>query len=201
MKERKRNRMMNFDYSSDNLYFVTSCTKDRIHYFGKIDNGIMVLNEMGEIAQQQWQWLTDQYPYVKSHAFVVMPNHIHGILEINRNIADEQTGRDVGTGRVVSDVVGTVRVVSDVGTGRDLSLHPKPQRKIKSLSELMGAYKTTTSKKIHLLGQNHFAWQRSFHDHIIRDTKSYEKISAYIKDNPLRWNEDMFNKELKEVVK
>ncbi len=171
MRERKRNRMMHFDYSSNNIYFVSSCTHDRIDYFGEIKKGKMHLNEMGEIALGQWKWLTEQYPYTKSHVFVVMPNHIHGILEINRDF------------------------IRDVGSGRDLTLQNRDltlqsQQKIKSLSELMGAFKTTTSKKIHLLGYPDFAWQRSFHDHIIRNAASYEKIYAYILNNPMNWKED-----------
>ena len=168
MKERKKNRLINFDYSSDNLYFVTNCTKDNIRCFGEIKNGSMVLNEMGEIAHQQWQWLVERCSYLISHAFVVMPNHIHGVLGINRGI---------------------------VGTGRDLSV---PPQKIKSLSELMGAYKTTVSKKIHLLGYDTFAWHRSFYDYIIRDRKSFEKIVIYIMNNPLVWNDDTYNYERRE---
>ena len=105
-----------------------------------------------------------------------MPNHIHGIIEIDRNVI-------VGTGR---DLSGNKKG-ANLGTGRDLSL-----RKIKSLSELMGAYKTTVSKQIHLAGYTGFAWQRSFHDHIIRDEKSYENISNYIIDNPKTWDKDKF---------
>jgi REP element-mobilizing transposase RayT len=120
----------------------------------------MILNEYGKIAEKQWYWLSEQYPYVILHAFVVMPNHIHGIIEINRNI---------------------------VGTGRDPSLQ---RPKIKSLSELMGAYKTTVSKQIHLAGFIEFQWQRSFHEHIIRDEKSFKTISDYILNNPLNWEQD-----------
>ena len=98
------------------------------------------------------------------HEFVVMPNHIHGIIEINRSHI--------------------------VGTGRDLSLQYPTPTKIKSLSELMGAYKTTTSNKIHLLGFVDFYWQRSFHDRIIRDEKSYKMISHYIRNNPAKWEQD-----------
>ena len=86
MRERKRNRISNFDYGRNNLYFVTSCTHNRVCCFGEIDNKRMLLNEIGEIAHRQWQWLINKYPYLKSHAFVVMPNHIHGLLEINRAI-------------------------------------------------------------------------------------------------------------------
>src|SRR3954452_3406667 len=130
----------------------------------------MMLNKYGKIAQQQWIWLAQQYPYVILHSFVVMPNHIHGIIEID------------------DAIVGVA-----VGTGRDLSLRGERSGiKIKSLSELMGAYKTTTSKQIHLAGLRDFKWQRSFHDHIIRNEQSYLHISDYIQNNPLYWREDIF---------
>lgn len=127
----------------------------------------MVLNEIGIIANEQWLWLEKQYEYVVLHEFIVMPNHMHGIIEIN--------------------TVEICRDMSDTGTGHDLSLH-----KIKSLSELIGAYKTTTSKKIHLSGHTEFSLQRSFYDHIIRNEKSYEKISQYILANPNVWEKDKF---------
>jgi putative transposase len=173
MHERKPNRMKGYDYSLDNLYFVTSCVHDRVCCLGTVRDGEMILNEYGKIAEQQWYWLADQYPYVVLHPFVVMPNHIHGIIEIDR-------GRVVGTGR-------------PVGTGRDLSLQgAQSPTKIKSLSQLMGAYKTTGSKQIHLLGFPDFKWQRSFHDHIIRDGQSYDRISNYILNNPKNWDNDKF---------
>ena len=178
MKERKRNRLEGYDYSKDNLYFVTSCTRDRVHFFGEIKNHKMMLNACGEIAVKQWNWLAKRYPYLISHGFVVMPNHIHGILEINRDVIP-------------------------VGTCCDLSLHDEiegirhhqfihNQIKIKSLSQLMGAYKTSVSKQIHLLGTFNFAWQRSFYDHIIRNSDSFERIKAYILTNPKRWENDRF---------
>ena len=163
MKNRKRNRLKNFDYSRDALYFVTPVIKNKIHFFGKVSNGKMITNKFGKIAKKQWYWLAEQYPYVILHAFVAMPDHIHGIIEINRNN------------------------IFNVGTGRDPSL----QIKIKSLSQLIGAYKTTASKQIHLIGGKNFAWQRSFHDHIIRNDADYHRISHYIKMNPQKWDEDL----------
>src|SRR5689334_13939264 len=143
LKDRKRNRLDGYDYSQDNLYFVTSCVQNRICCLGAIANGEMILNEYGNIALQQWHWLALQYPYVKLHAFVVMPNHIHGIIEINRNGVS-----GVGTGR---DVVGTDCTDGCTDGSRRCGDGSRPvPTKIKSLSELMGAYKTTTSKKIHL---------------------------------------------------
>jgi REP element-mobilizing transposase RayT len=114
----------------------------------------MELNEFGIIVNNQLQWLENQYPYVLLHHYIVMPNHIHAIIEI--------------------DSMKTNSI------------------KIKSLSELMGAFKTTSSKLIHLAGFPDFQWQRSFHDHIIKDEKSYLNISNYIETNPERWEDDKF---------
>mgnify|MGYP003859149097 CR=1 FL=1 len=178
LKERKPNRMAGFDYGRDALYFVTSCVQDRVCCFGAVSAGKMMRNRYGDIAHEQWEWLQTQYPYIVSHEFIVMPNHIHGVLEINRDHVG--TGRDLSVPEINRD---------HVGTGRDLSV---PEIKIKSLSELMGAYKTTTSKKIHLSGYPEFQWQRSFHDHIIRDEKSYHNIVHYIRENASKWKGDKF---------
>ncbi len=140
---RKSNRLKGFDYSRVQLYFITSCVRDRVCVFGDvdIDTGRMVLNECGKITQRQWYWLEQQYPYVVLHEFVVMPNHVHGIIEINGDLLENDHSFN--------------------------STHSK----IKSLSELMGAYKMTSSKHIHPFQSQDgsfpyqsFRWQRSFHD-------------------------------------
>ncbi len=180
-------RLPGYDYSQDGYYFVTSCVQDKQCHFGHVIDDEMVLNSFGQIAQDQWDWLLNQYPYIASHAFVVMPNHIHAVLEINRGLLEMgDDGQRDGQRNVV-------------GTGRDLSLHrnhndsPTDQPiKIKPLDQLLGAYKTTTSKLIHLAGLPEFKWQRSYHDHIIRAEDSYERIVAYIHSNPARWPEDKF---------
>jgi REP element-mobilizing transposase RayT len=130
----------------------------------------MELNEFGIIVNNQLQWLENQYPYVVLHNYVVMPNHIHAIIEIDS-----------------LNIEGAARL----RTARELSVL-KDSIKIKSLSELMGAFKTTSSKLIHLAGYPDFQWQRSFHDHIIKDEKSYLNIFNYIETNPERWDEDKF---------
>ena len=143
MKNRKRNRKLGFDYSSNAIYFLTICCKNRTHYFGQIENKKMTLNIDGTITDKQIKWLEKQYSYFILHNYIVMPNHVHILAEINT----EKT----------------------VGTGRDLSQQQPslPKSKTKSISELMGAFKTTSSKKIHLAGNISFLWQRSFYDHIV----------------------------------
>ena len=136
----------------------------------------MTYNVVGQIVLQQWEWLQNRYDYVLSHSFVLMPNHIHAILEI--------TNENVGTGRDLSNQ----NEILDQRTGLDLSLQNK---KIKSISEIIGAFKTTSSKKIHEYGVVDFRWQRSFHDHIIRNKESYDSIYAYIMSNPQNWKKDV----------
>ena len=191
--KRKPNRLKSYNYGDDSLYFVTICVNDRVSCFGDVDNnGIMQLNDYGKIAVKQWKWLEEQYPYIYSHAFVVMPNHVHAVLEINRDlpIQPDIDINDVGTGRDLSD---------KKRTSHDLSL--QQPIKIKPLSQLIGAYKTTTSKQIHLLGYDDFKWQRSFHDHIIRNDKSYQNIIDYINENPIKWENDKYFMNLEQDIK
>jgi len=153
---RKKNRLDGYDYSNEGLYFITICTQNKNEWFGAIENNQMRLNIHGEAVKQQWEWLANQYSYVISDVFGIMPNHIHGILAITRN-------------------------------GLDRSLHRK------SLSSLIGAFKTTSSKLIRQNGLPEFKWQKSFHDHIIRNDKSLHKIHEYIINNPATWADDKEN--------
>ena len=95
-----------------------------------------------------------------------MPNHVHGILIIDSE---------------------------EVGNGRDRFLQDNPTQKVKSLPELIGAFKTTSSKLIHESGLSIFKWQKSFHDHIIRNDKSLDRMRKYIHYNPLKWEYDQEN--------
>ena len=117
-------------------------------------NQKMELNEVGKIVYDRIIWLEEQYEYVVLHNFVVMPNHVHAIIEIDS-----------------SKLAKTVC---------DPMIQQNDAVKMKSISSLMGAFKTTSSKIIHKSGFANFCWQRSFHDHIVRNEKSYHNISNYI---------------------
>ncbi len=164
LKNRKRNRLEGYDYTLPGYYFVTICSNDKIEWFGKINDGKMELNGSGQIIQQQWQWLKHQYPYVDLDEFMVMPNHMHGILILNNY----------------------------VGNGHDRSVHERSLR-VKSVSSLIGAFKTTSSKLIHQNNLPAFKWQKSFYDHIIRKDESLQNIREYIINNPVNWLEDEDN--------
>jgi len=159
-------RLHGYNYSSQGAYFVTICTRNRQHYFGKIIDNKMQLNRFGQIAYRQWLWLANQYKYVGLDEFIVMPNHMHGIMIIKN--------------------------MESVGAGRDLHLPERPT-KIKSLSELIGAFKTTSSKLIHQSRLNKFQWQSRFHDRIIRNKGEFDRIGKYIRNNPKKWWRDRNN--------
>ncbi|MDD4611147.1 MAG: hypothetical protein PHU73_04330 [Patescibacteria group bacterium] len=182
-RNRKLNRLKEYDYSQDGWYFITICVKNRIECFGEIKNGEMKLNECGEIVNQQWLWLEKQYYYVRLDEYVVMPNHCHGILIIDHSRRDRS--RPVPTTDLSPDNLHPDR--SRPVPTTDLSANDfQPNNKIKSLSELIGAFKTTSSKIIHQNGKEDFAWQRSFYDHIIRNENLLNRIREYIRNNPLK---------------
>ncbi|MFZ5551885.1 MAG: transposase [Bacteroidota bacterium] len=171
MRRHNSYRKKGFDYSNSAYYFVTCVTKNRDRCFGKIKNRRIILSKNGKLVKKQWHWLEKQYPYIKSHAFIVMPDHIHGILEI------ERTKKITKIRNYEKSEISEYEFLYTL----------QPHLKIKSLSELIGAFKTTSSKIIHLEGYKDFGWQRSFHDHIIRNPTSYKLIKTYIWTNPFRW--------------
>ena len=139
--------------------------------FGDIALSRMQLNLHGQIIQDQWEWLHRQYSYVYMDEYVVMPNHFHGIINLGVN------SRDCSV---------SIHLDCEERNGHDHFL-----QKMKPLSQLIGAFKTTSSKRIHESGLNSFQWQSSFYDHIIRSEKEMEMIREYIQTNPLRWELDI----------
>lgn len=204
--KRKRNRLIKFDYASNGLYFVTICTNNREHLFGGVYNDFMCVNKVGSVVYRQWEWLFSQYSYIKNHGFVVMPNHVHGIIEIDRGLVDNEIENvNIQLDDLDNNSSDKSRVLNysamSVGTGLDLSLpvqeenftQERNQTKIISLSNIVGAFKTTSSKIIHQQCLSRFAWQRSFHDHIIRNEKEYYQIYKYVQMNPVLWGRDRNN--------
>lgn len=157
---RRRLRLKDRDYSLDGAYYVTLVVQDRNRCFGELINSEKKLNEYGKIVTRQFEWMQQQYQYVEIPVWVVMPEHIHALIEIRK-------------GQVATD------------PDQSSSTDSHPTDKIKPLPELIGALKTTSSKKIHEAGLAGFRWQRSYHEHIIRDNVDYSRIYNYIANNPL----------------
>lgn len=162
-------RLQNWDYINSGFYFFTICVKNMgNHPFGEIKNGIIGLSVIGCIIYREWFKTAQVRHYVRLDEFIVMPNHIHGIIEIQR------------------DTVGALR--RNAPTRRNANIHMSlisPQSG--SLSEIIRSFKSITTKQIRHHGHPDFQWQRSFYDHIIRDDAALQNIRYYIKSNPQKW--------------
>ncbi len=173
-------RLPTWDYSSNGLYFITICIKDRQHYFGKIINDEMVLNEIGKVAAYYWSEIPKHFKFVSLDEFQVMPNHFHGILKITNSI-------EIETGQILS----AQSLLSSQQPSNDLP-HPRFRNQGKNtISSIVGSYKSSVKKHIKSLDLE-FGWQTRFHDHIIRSHDEFIRISNYVVNNPRLWKEDRF---------
>lgn len=200
-------RLQNWDYRWAGAYFITICTKNRLHYFGEIKNGQMQLSHTGVIADVLWYEIKNHSQNVELAEFVVMPNHIHGVIIItddNNNI----NGYNVETGHALSlrPIQPIQPIQPNPSTPSNQTEQPTTSTQIEqktigqqrfqnigknSISSIVGSYKSAVTKHAHRLGFD-FAWQTRFHDHIIRDDKSFQNINNYIINNPANWQEDKF---------
>jgi REP element-mobilizing transposase RayT len=188
--QRKSIRLTGYDYSQEGAYYVTICVGKRAcrggsraaltninhNIFGHIENGKMILNDIGKIIHDSWLWLANQYNYVNLDEFIVMPNHLHGIVFLTGVIGHGQ-GQGQGASR-----------------GAPTTLR-KPLRK--PLGQLIGAFKTVSTKQINMVCNTPGVclWQRNFYEHIIRNESDLNRIREYIIDNPANWEEDRYYSE------
>jgi REP element-mobilizing transposase RayT len=150
---------------------------------------VMQLSEIGKLAAQFWWTITDHFPFVKLDAFVVMPNHIHGILVIDKT--DDGAGIDdinVETGHCPVSTQPTPNTNSAPEPQTPGELRYRNQGK-DTLSSIIGSYKSIVTKLAHRIHAD-FEWQERFHDHIIRDVKEFSKIANYIENNIVNWRDD-----------
>ncbi len=182
-------RLQSWDYGANGLYFVTICTKNREHFFGEIQNGEMILSEIGILANKYWNEIPEHFPFAILDAFVVMPNHVHGIIVIDKPDIGNNGNADAN----IDAIVETQNFAS-------LRVQQQSENKFgpqsKNLASVIRGFKigvTTNARSIHA----DFAWQPRFHDHIIRNNESHERIKNYIINNPKKWVEDKFNNSAK----
>ncbi|RLD36893.1 MAG: transposase [Bacteroidetes bacterium] len=202
---RKSIRLKGYDYSQSGLYFVTIVCQNREHLFGKIVDDHMILNDAGIMVKNEWLKLTERFPNIQLHESIIMPNHFHLILEIvNQN---ENT---VGATLVVApnnDMVGQNQKEESTDyqkwqpQGIAPTENPTEIQNKKTLGDIVGAFQSiTTVEYIRGVKTKNWKpfdkkiWQRNYWEHIIRNNKSYNTISKYIKNNPNNWDNDKFCK-------
>jgi REP element-mobilizing transposase RayT len=165
-------RLRGYDYSQAGMYFVTACTRERVCSFGDIIDGGMYPNDAGKIVWMVWDALPEHYPHIAADIFVVMPNHVHGIVVIEPGFkpapTDERTPPVVGAG-----------------------LKPAPTAR-HGLSEIMRAFKTFSSRRINEMRETPGVkvWQRNFWERVIRNDEELSRIREYIQNNPAQWTLD-----------
>ena len=155
MKQRKSLRLKDYDYSQNGAYFITICTKDRKPLFGAVGADSI----SAQIISNAFEQIIAQYPCVSCPIYVVMPNHFHAILTIDR--ADMESAPTISIVVQGFKRLSTIEYIKAVKDG----LLPPFDKQI---------------------------WQRTFHDHIIRNENDYLEIAEYIQNNPLRWQLDRF---------
>lgn len=162
---RRSIRLKGYDYSQAGFYFVTICCYQRQRLFGEIVDGTMRLNQYGEIVAETYKWLSLRYSYVHLDKWIVMPNHFHGIIVLTNK------------------------------PRRGVSRNAPTQPKRKPLGQLIGVFKTVSSKKINQIRNvpGIPVWQRNYYEHIIRNENALNNIRQYIINNPLSWHQDQLH--------
>ena len=180
---RKSIRLPNYDYSQTGAYFVTIGTWNHTCLFGDVVDDEVRLNAMGRIVDQAWQEIPAHYPGVTVEDFVVMPNHMHGVIlieEIDTGAADEKNRTaDVGARHALDQITG-------VGAA-----YMPPVRKA-TLGVIVATFKAAVTREIHKIREYSSlrVWHRNYYERVIRDEREYEQIVDYIHANPMNWAGD-----------
>jgi REP element-mobilizing transposase RayT len=157
-------RLKNWDYSAAGFYFVTICTRGRGCFFGDVVDGEAKLTEIGAKAKDFWEEIPSHFAHARLDKYVVMPNHMHGIVVLDNHNVETRHGASL------------------------------PNRfgplKAGSLSAIIHAYKASVTRWGNKNGHRYFSWQPRFYEHIVRNEEDLNRIRKYIAENPLKWELD-----------
>jgi REP element-mobilizing transposase RayT len=176
---RRSIRLRNYDYRSAGAYFVTVCAFQRECLFGEVVDGEMRVNRFGEIVQAEWEKSAMVRENLQLDEFLVMPNHLHGIVII------------------VDDVGATRRVArNNADQSKRATQRVAPTGPVAgSVGAFLGQFKSIVTKRINTIRSNPGCplWQRNYYEHIIRSECELGNIRRYIEENPLNWDQDENN--------
>ncbi len=197
LPQRKSIRLKNYDYSQTGWYYITICTNNREETLGRIpESGKMILNDVGKMVNKWWNKIEENYENTKLDQYIIMPNHIHGIINI------------VGVPLVGTRQAGQNDCkYPNYSRGQNMELQPgqprgcapTEQQKI-TIGDIIGAFKSiTTNEYIKNVKNNNWKpfdkrfWQRNYYEHIITSDKAHNNIREYIECNPYNWDDDRNN--------
>ena len=196
-------RLQSWDYGWDGAYYITICSHNRKQYFGDVVNGKMQLSNIGVLADVFWHEIKNHSKNTELGEFIVMPNHVHGILLIVGNDDEYRYGnsienRDGDENGNENDIRRDKACLVSTDMDTDTNMDPQTigQKRFQNqgkntVSSIIGSYESAVSKHAHRLGYE-FEWQSRFYDHIIRDDESYTRVADYIINNPQNWENDKF---------
>jgi len=173
-----------YDYAQEGAYYVTICTHARAHLFGEVVNALMERSHIGGIVQRCWDAIPAHMPMVELDEFIVMPNHVHGIIVIAEGAAIPEPVR-AGNFPPPRTMDGPP---PDPG-----GKMPTMQRG--SLGHIIQTFKAAVSRQVvkeGLVERGTPIWQRGYYERIIRDAAEHDRIAQYIADNPANWDNDRF---------
>lgn len=201
---RRSIRLKGYDYAQAGLYFITLCCHNREHLFGKIINGNMILNDAGNIANGCWLKIPKHFPNVILHEHIIMPNHVHGIIELvgaNHHSPDNNALQNILDGNVANHHLPNNIETENILNGNGVvfnngakNVSPLPVSPSKTIGSVIRGYKIGVTKWMRINTNVYDVWQRNYHENIIRNEQSYETISNYIINNPQKWEKDKFYK-------
>lgn len=179
LPQRKHLRLRGYDYAFPGVYFVTICSAGKRLIFGSVSEKSVVLSPAGAIVRAEWIALPERFSRLVLDEFVIMPNHLHGVLAFVGNAGGASPSFTTGS-----------TTEKPEGTSPTKGVRPSP-----TLSEVIGAFKSISTIKVNrLLGRRGVPlWQRSYYEHIVRPGAYLGKIQRYIWENPLMWSLDPEN--------
>ena len=172
--QRRSIRLKGYDYSQGGAYFVTIVAQGRLCLFGDVVDGEMRANDAGEMVWRVWDGMPGRFPSIEMDEFVVMPNHVHGVIIIRQSLGslvggqgDSGVQRDTGA-TTVGDVVGAFKSLTTVEYGRGV-------------------------RKLDWPPFDRRLWQRNYYERVIRDESEFSRVREYIANNPMEWEFDREN--------
>jgi putative transposase len=190
---RRSIRLKGYDYAQPGAYFVTICVRERECALGDVKDGKMALSDAGHIVQACWDDLPTHYPHVELDAFIVMPNHVHGVIVL----VDDTTVVGAGLRPAPTGPAPTGPAPTGPAPTEPAPTEPAPTAVAKrhGLPEIVRAFKSFSARRINKMRDTADTsfWQRGFYERVVRSERELGAIRQYIIDNPLKWELDRDN--------
>ena len=206
---RKNLRLQGYDYTQNGFYFITICVNDRLLLLGKIVEGKMIQSEAGKMVEKWYNELENKFPEIICHEMIVMPDHIHFIVEI-KTVADEivveadenVVEADLSVCRnETNDIEITDEIYHSIDRSAHIEINESDQKQNPtyktSLFSAIQWFKTMTTneyirgvKNLQWKRFNGKLWQPNYYEHIIRNDEAYRNITLYIRNNPNKWKKE-----------